>query len=205
MRLSNFAAAALVCALLPASAQKNVSTDIKQAPTGRYAAQPAHTLVLFSVFHAGTTNYYGRFDHIAGTMNLDAAEPQKSNVSIQIDMTSVDTPSAALNEDLAGPSVFDASRFPTATFKSTSVTRTGPDTGTITGDLTIKNVTRPVTLDVVFHGGSLNPMSNAYAIGFSATATIKRTDFGLTGMRWEPFVSDDVKLIIEALFQHQKD
>jgi polyisoprenoid-binding protein YceI len=57
----------------------------------------------------------------------------------------------------------------------------------------------------VFHGGAMNPMSNSYAIGFSASATIKRTDFGLTGMRWEPFVGDDVKLIIEALFQQQKD
>ena len=204
MRLSSFAAAAVVLALLPAGAQ-NVSADVKQAPTGRYAAQPAHTLVLFSIFHAGTTNYYGRFDRITGTMNLDAAEPEKSSVSIQIDMTSLDTPSAALNAELMGPAVFDAAKFPTATFRSTSITRTGPDTGTITGDLTIKNVTKPVTLDVVFHGGALNPMSNAYAAGFSAQASIKRTDFGITGMRWEPFVSDDVKLIIEALFQHQKD
>lgn len=197
-------AAALVLTLLPASAQ-GVSSDVKQAPTGRYAVQPAHTLVLFSILHAGTTNYYGRFDRITGTMNFDAAEPQKSAVAIQIDMTSIDTPSGTLNTELQGPAVFDAAKFPAATFKSTSITRAGPNTGRITGDLTIKNVTKPVTLDVVFHGGALNPMSNAYAAGFSAQASIKRTDFGITGMRWEPFVSDDVKLIIEALFQHQKD
>jgi len=204
MRLSIAAVIALVFAFAAAPAQ-STSTDVKQAPTGRYAAQSAHTLALFSIFHAGTTNYYGRFDRISGTMNLDAAEPEKSTVSITLDMTSVDTPSAALNTELTGPTVFDAGKFPTAVFKSTSVTRTGPNTGRITGDLTIKNVTKPVTLDVVFHGGALNPMSNAYAVGFSATATIKRTDFGITGMRWEPLVSDDVKLTIEALFQHQKD
>lgn len=204
MRLPIVAALALAFAFAPASAQ-SVSTDAKQAPTGRYSAQSSHTLVLFSIFHSGTTNYYGRFDRIAGTMNFDSGEPQKSSVSIQIDMTSLDTPSAALNAELQGPNVFDAVKFPSATFKSTSITRTGPNTGKITGDLTIRNVTKPVTLDVVFHGGAPNPMSNAYAVGFSASATIKRTDFGITGMRWEPFVGDDVKLIIEALFQQQKD
>jgi polyisoprenoid-binding protein YceI len=192
------------CLMLPASAQ-NVSTDVKQAPTGRYAADPNHTQILFSIFHAGTTNYYGRFNRTTGTLNFDSPEPEKSSISIQIDMTSIDVPSATLVTELKSPTVFDAAKFPTATFKSTSMTRTGPGTGKITGDLTIRNVTKPVTLDVVFHGGALNPMSNAYAMGFAATTTIKRTDFGLTGMRWEPFVGDDVKLIIEVLFQHQKD
>ncbi len=82
---------------------------------------------------------------------------------------------------------------------------TGPNTGKITGDLTIKNVTKSVTLDAVFNGGSLNPMSDSYAIGFSATATIRRTDFGITGMRWEPLVGDEVKLIVEVMFQQSKD
>ena len=204
MRLPVLAFAALACLLLPASAQ-SVSSDVKQAPTGHYAVQPAHTLVLFSIFHAGTTNYYGRFDRIAGTMNFDSAEPAKSSVAIQIDMSSLDMPSQTLNTEVGGPAVFDAGKYPTATFTSTSVTRSGPTTGKITGNLTIKNVTKPVTLDVVFHGGAMNPMSSSYAIGFSASTTIKRTDFGLTGMRWEPFVGDDVKLIIEALFQQQKD
>ena len=196
-------AAALVLTLLPASAQ-GVSSDVKQAPTGRYAVVGLHTQVLFSVFHQGTTNYWGRFDKVSGTLNFDSAEPEKSAVTIQIDMMSVDTPSPALNTELEGPNVFDAGRFPAATFRSTSITRTGPNTGTISGELTIRNVTRPVTLDAVFHGGALNPMSDAYAVGFSATATVKRTDFGITGMRWEPLVSDDVKLVIEALFQYQK-
>ncbi len=203
MRLLVSAALTLL-ALLPASAQ-SISSDVKQAPTGRYAVQAGHTLVLFSIFHAGTTNYWGRFDRTSGTLNFDASQPEKSSVTIQIDMTSIDTPSAALNTELQGPTVFDAAKFPRATFASTSMTRTGPMSGRITGNLTIKNITKPVTLDVVFHGGAMNPMSNAYAIGFSASTSIKRTDFGITGMRWEPLVSDDVKLTIEALFEHQKD
>jgi polyisoprenoid-binding protein YceI len=204
MRLPVVALMVLAFAFAPSGAQ-SVSTDAKQAPTGRYALQGAHSPVLFSIFHAGTTNYYGRFDRVSGSLNYDSGEPEKSSVTIQIDMTSLDTPSATLNTELTGPTVFDATKYPSATFKSTSITRTGPATGKITGDLTIKNITKPVTLDVVFHGGALNPMSNAYAIGFSASTTIKRTDFGITGMRWEPLVGDDVKLVIEALFQHQKD
>lgn len=203
MRLSVLATVVLF-AIMPASAQ-GISSDAKQAPTGRYAVQAGHTLVLFSIFHAGTTYYWGRFDRTSGTLNYDSSRPEKSSVAIQIDMTSIDTPSAALNTELQGPTVFDSAKFPRATFTSTSVTRTGPTTGTITGNLTIKNITKPVTLDAVFHGGAMNPMSNAYAIGFSASTTIKRTDFGITGMRWEPLVGDDVKLTIEALFEHQKD
>jgi polyisoprenoid-binding protein YceI len=196
---------AFLATCLCAAHAQGVSTDSKQAPTGRYTVDPRHTQILFSIVHTGTVDYYGRFDRISGTLNYDSQQPEKSKVTITIDMTSVDTPSSTLNTELASPSTFDAAKFPTATFASTSITRTGPTTGKITGNLTLKNITRPVTLDVTFHGGAMNPMSNAYMMGFAATTTIKRTDFGVTGMRWEPMVSDDVKLVIEALFQQQKD
>ena len=105
-----------------------------------------------------------------------------------------------------GTGVFNAAAFPTATFKSTSVTRTGANTGTITGDLTLHGVTKPVTLDVTFGGATGDPfVTGASDIGFHATATVKRTDFGITGMVWEGIVSDEVKLTIEAMFQHKKD
>lgn len=202
MRRILFAAFAIASLMVPAGA---ASSDSKQAPTGRYAVEPHHTQVLFSIFHQGTTNFYGRFDRATGTLNYDAAEPEKSGLTIAIDMTSVNTPSNGLNTELAGPAVFDATKYPTAVFTATSIVRTSPTTGKITGNLTLKNITKPVTLDVTFHGGAMNPMNNAYSIGFAASTTIKRTDFGLTGMRWEPMVSDDVKLIIEVLFQQQKD
>jgi polyisoprenoid-binding protein YceI len=204
MRSIVFAVVATVCAFASAGAQ-SVSTDAKQAPTGRYTLDARHSQILFSILHQGTTYYYGRFDRQSGSLNFAGSAPEKSTVSIDIDMSSIDTPSQSLNEILAGKDVFDAGQFPAATFRSTSVVRTGPNTGKITGDLTIKNVTKSVTLDAVFNGGSLNPMSDSYAIGFSATATIRRTDFGLTGMRWEPLVGDEVKLIVEVMFQQSKD
>ena len=181
------------------------SADPKQAPTGRYALETRHSQVLFAIAHQGLTDYYGRFDKLTGRLAFDSAEPEKSAVSVTIDMTSIDTPSQELNATLAGKAVFDAQSFPAATFKSTSIVRTGPTTGKITGELTIKNVTKLVTLDATFIGGRPDPMGGSYAIGLSASATIKRSDFGITGMVWEPFVGDDVKLIIEALFHQQKD
>lgn len=196
MRLASIAfLATFICA---AQAQ-GVSTA--QAPSGHYTVDPGHTQVMFSIFHAGTTNFYGRFDRTTGTLDYDAAHPEKSKVHVTIDMTSIDTPSKRLNGELADPTTFDAAQFPTATFTSTSVTRTGPTSGRMTGDLTLKGVTKPVTLDVSFHGSATNPMSNAHMLGFSASGTIKRTEFGITGMRWEPMVSNEVKLVIEALFQ----
>jgi polyisoprenoid-binding protein YceI len=107
--------------------------------------------------------------------------------------------------ELMGAGVFNTAAFPTATFKSTSVTRTGPNTGTIAGDLTLHGLTKPVTLNATFGGLTTDPFSGADDIGFHATATVKRTDFGITGMVWEGVVGDEVKLTIEAMFQHSKE
>jgi polyisoprenoid-binding protein YceI len=112
--------------------------------------------------------------------------------------------SAELINELVGPAVFDSAHFPTSTFKSTSIERTGSMTGKMTGDLTIHGVTKPVTFDVTFNGGLQAPIGNAYEIGFHATSTVKRSDFGLDKMMWKSFVGDDVKLIIEALFTQPK-
>lgn len=195
----------LAVAAVAVSASAGVSTDPKQAPTGRYAMETRHSQLLFAIAHQDLTDYYGRFDKLSGTLAFNSAEPDKSVVSVTIDTSSIDTPSATLNATLTDKAVFDAQNFPTATFKSTSIVRTGPTSGKITGELTIKNVTKPVTLDATFIGGRPDTMGGAYAIGFSATTSIKRTDFGLTGMVWEPFVGNDVKLVIQALFQQQKD
>ncbi|MGD0144138.1 MAG: YceI family protein [Rhizomicrobium sp.] len=204
--LRRVAAVTLVLGLagpLPAAAQ-SISKDTANAPAGAYTLDPGHSQMLFAIAHIGLTDYYGRFDRLSGTLNFDPRTPEKSSVAVTIDTTSVDTPSGGVNDELKG-AVFGIRAFPSAAFKSTAVTRTGPDTGRIAGDLTIKGVTKPVTLDVVFSGGEEDPLNGDYALGFKATATIKRTDFGLTGMEWEPLVGDDVKLIIEAMFERQKD
>jgi polyisoprenoid-binding protein YceI len=196
---------ALALAIAPPAAAQSLSKEASRAPNGSYQLEPNHSQLLFSVVHLGLTNYYGRFDKLSGTLSFDANQPEKSAVSISIDTTSVDTPSPRLSEELKAPYTFDTAQYGSASFKSTSIVRTGPDTGRITGDLTIKTVTKPVTLDATFNGGEQNPMNDNYALGFHAAASIKRSDFGLTAMPWSSFVSDDVQLVIEAMFQKPKD
>jgi polyisoprenoid-binding protein YceI len=196
----------LVAALLAAPALAgDVSMDASQAESGAYRLEAAHSQILFSIRHMGLTNYYGRFDKMSGTLNFNAGAPDRSAVSVAIDTGSVDTPSARLNETLKGPSVFDTEKFPEAAFKSTSMTRTDESHGTITGDLTIRGITKPVTLAVTFEGTERDPLDDSRVLGFHATATIKRSDFGMTGMIWEPLVGDDIHIIIEAMFQRESE
>ncbi|MEJ0025570.1 MAG: YceI family protein [Rhizomicrobium sp.] len=181
-----------------------VSTDTKQAPAGAYQIEPRHTVVLFAIPHLGITDYYGRFEKTSGTLNFTPGAPEKSSVSITIDMPSLNVPNSELLEELVAGDAFDTAKFPQATFTSTSLERTGPTSGRMTGDLTIHGVTRPVTFDVTFNGGAPSPMGPGYYLGFHAATSIKRSDFGLDKMGWTGFVGDDVKLTVEALFQKQK-
>lgn len=197
--------ASLALLVVAGAAQGAPSDDPKKAPTGSYSMDSRHSQVLFAIPHLAIADYHGRFDKASGTLNFNAGAPEKSSVNVTIDMTSIDVPSKELIGELSGGNVFDTTKFPAATFKSTAVTRTGSGTGTITGDLTLHGITKPVTLETTFGGLTTDPFSGADDIGFHATATIKRTDFGLTGMMWESVVGDDVVLTIEALFQHSKD
>jgi len=187
--------------IAPASAQ--VSADPTAAPAGTYKLETAHSQLLFSVLHLGLTDYFGRFDRLSGTLHFDAVHPEQSSVEVTVDPASVDTQSAELNNDLSGPEVFDTQKFPVATFRSTAIARTGPSSGLISGDLTLRGVTRKVTLAATFSGGAPDPLNDGYALGFKATGKIKRSEFGITGMRWEPMVGDDVTLIIDAMFDQQ--
>jgi polyisoprenoid-binding protein YceI len=201
-----FLSAVTLASFLTGTALGDVSSDVKKAPTGSYALETRHSQIVFAIMHLGLTDFYGRFEKLGGTLNFNASDPAKSSVEITIDTASVNVPNAAVIRDLVAADAFNVAKFPTATFKSTSVTRTGPNTGKITGDLTLCGVTKPVTLDVTFNGGTADPMmGNNYDIGFHASTLIKRSDFGLDQMTWRSFVADDVKLTIEAMFVHQKN
>lgn len=189
----------LAFAAFPASAE-TVSKDPAQSPSGVYRVNAGHTQVLFSVLHLGLTDFYGRFDKVSGTLNFDNKQLEHSSLDVTIDMTSLDTPVPRLNDMLK--TLFRPEQDPTATFKATKITRTGPDTGQITGMLTIKGVSRPVTLSVRFNGGEQMPMGS-YSLGFEATGVIRRSDFDLNKAIWSRFVSDDVHLTIEAMFDQE--
>lgn len=187
---------ALVAAV-PASGQ-SVSKDPAQAAAGTYVADWKHTQILFSIVHLDLTEFHGRFDKISGTLDFDSQQPERSTVSITVDATTLNTPNDALNGSLK--TIFRVQQYPTAIFKSTSITRTGPSSGRMNGLLTIRDVTKPVILDVTFNGGGKSPMGGTYSLGFHAVGTIRRSDFGLDKMIWSRFVSDEVQLTIEAQF-----
>jgi polyisoprenoid-binding protein YceI len=196
MLRSSFVAALLATTALPALAQ-DVSTNPLSAPKGKYKVEPGHTGVLFCIRHSGISDYCGRFNAISGSMVFNGSQPEKSSVSIDIDVNSLDTPSDKLDTELKS-NFFETAKFPTATFKSTAIKVTGKNEGEITGDLTLHGVTKPVTLKATFGGGKMHAFANTYVVGFSATATLKHADFGFPAVAWRSFIGDDVTLYIET-------
>ena len=191
MRTVSWAAAIVILIFAPAQA-------LPSAPKGTYALDPQHTQILFEIKHMGISTFYGRFSNVSGNINFDPSATEKSTLNVQIDMRAIDTHVPELDKTLS-KSVFQADTYPVASFIATKITRTGENTGLVVGNLTIANVSKPVSLNVTFNGGrgSGEPMQ-PYRIGFDATATLRRSEFRLTQMIWSGFVSDDVQLVIEA-------
>ncbi|WP_284945535.1 YceI family protein [Acidisoma cladoniae] len=187
-------------ALSPAIAQV-ATTVAAKVPAGAYSVEPYHTRILFSVSHMGFTTWYGDFTTASGSLNFDSKMPSKSALSISFPTASISTTNPKLDGELKSPMWFDATQFPTITFKSTKITLLGHDEGKITGDLTFHGVTKPVTLTAHFNGGGVNPLDKKYTIGFDATGTISRAEFGVK--TYEPLIGDSVKLMLSGAFEAQ--
>lgn len=167
------------------------------AKKGTYKIDPRHSQILFQIQHMKLSDFYGRLGPVSGTLVFDPDAPEKSTLDAAVDMTTIDTHVPQLDKELVD--FFQGAKFPSATFKAAGITRTGESTGTVTGDLTLAGVTKPVTLNVTFKGARNPPIPfQPYRIGFNATATIKRSDFDLTHTMWSGIVADDVTLLIEA-------
>ena len=170
-----------------------------QVAAGTYKLDPTHTDVLVQWSHLGFSNPTAHFGNADGTLVYDAADVTKSTVEVTLPLSGLNSFTAKFDEHLRSADFFDAAKFPTATFKSTKVEAAGTNKLTVTGDLTVKGITKPVTLDVTINGAGEHPMAKVPAVGFDATTTLKRTDFGVGA--YAPMVSDDVKVRIttEAL------
>lgn len=190
----------LVAVPLLAQIPKEVpgKADPARVTAGTYAVEPTHSLIGWTVNHFGFTDYFGVFGSPTGTLKIDPAKPEASTVSIDIPVTEVFVANPRLTENLKSANFFDTNRFATAKFVSTGVTVDGT-TAKIAGTLTIKGITKPVTLDAKFTGAGVNPFSKKETIGFSATATVKRSDWAITYLL--PIVGDEVKLNIQAAFE----
>ncbi|MFD1107585.1 YceI family protein [Sphingobium olei] len=175
--------------------------DAAKVTGGSYKVDGGHTQVVFAWDHMGFTNNAGTIAEPTGTLTLDKANPANSKVEVTFQIANLRTGVAKLDEHLLKPDFFDAAKFPTATFVSTSVKPEGATSAEITGNLTLHGVTKPVTLDAEFYGVGPSPMSKKENIGFVATGTIKRSDFGMGYA--VPLVSDAIALKVIAGFEKQ--
>lgn len=182
---------------LPAFAQNagGPTTELAQVEGGHFAVDKTHAKIIFSTTHFGFSRYYGLFTDFDAKLDFDPKAPAKSALDVTVNTTGIDTTNPKLDEHLKSADFFDVAKFPTATFKATKISVTGKTTGTITGDLTLHGVTKPVTLDVVLNKIGANPLSNAQSAGFGATTTIKRSDFGIT--TFSPNIGEDVVIEIQ--------
>jgi len=144
-----------------------------------WTIDPAHSEITFNVRHMMITNVRGRMERFTGTIDFDEENPALSTVEVQIEAASVNTRDAQRDAHLRSADFFNADTYPYLTFRSKRVEVIDEDQGRIYGDLTIRDITRPVTLDVTYNGLATSPWGQTVA-GFSATTKINRQDWGLT-------------------------
>jgi len=173
---------------------------------GNWQLDPYHTQVEFSAKHLGMMTVRGYFDEVSTTADIDPDHPETASVEVTISTASIRTNNGARDNDIRSSNFLEVDKYPLITFKSTSVEPSGTDKFRLTGDLTIKGNTKPVTLAGVVYGEFNDPMMG-HRIGYSAEGKINRKDFGMTFSamldgKW--VVSDDVQLFIEGEIVEQK-
>ncbi|RKG44887.1 YceI family protein [Acinetobacter sp. WCHAc060007] len=159
-----------------------------------YQIDPTHTATVFNWNHFGFSTPSANFSDIQGTINVDNAKPANSSVDVTIPLSSLNTNVKALDEHLKTADFFNAEKYPNITFKSTKVQALGQNKYKITGNLTIKDVTKPVVLDAVLNKQGVHPMTKAESIGFNATTSFNRSAFGVGA--YVPNVGDQITVNI---------
>ncbi len=189
-----------ICQLGFAALALMLSTTLAQAAPVTYTMDPGHTVVIATWDHFGFSKPSAMFDHVTGTISYDPEHPERASVKATIPVSSIHTSSDKLDDHLQEGDFFNAKKWPDIRFQSTKV-KPGASTGTleVTGDLTIHGQTHPVTLQVTVNKVGTQPMLKAKAAAFNATASLKRSDFGIS--LYTPMVSDkvDLKITTEAI------
>ncbi len=173
-----------------------LAAPLALAQTSTWVPDKAHSGVDFSILHMSIAKVRGHFGNIGGTIVWNEADITKSTVNVTIDVTTVSTGVTQRDNDIKSAKFFDVAQFPTATFVSTSVSKSGAGL-TVSGNLTLHGVTKPVVLQVDGPTGPVNGMDKKPHSGFSATTTLKRTDFGIATGFPTTVVGDDVALTID--------
>ncbi len=176
-----------------------LSTTLFAAPafaqSHTYEIDKSHTNIQFYVNHLGFSDMIGNFTSYDGSLAFDEKNPEKSTIDFTLKPASIRTSSSELDKHLQGEKFFNSTKFPDIHFVSKSIKLTGKNTGDVTGDLSMLGVTKPAVLHVTFNKADYHPMTKMYVAGFSGTATIKRSDFGMDYI--VPMVSDEVRLTVQ--------
>ncbi|MFS0756875.1 YceI family protein [Noviherbaspirillum sp. 1P10PC] len=170
------------------------------APAGNYKIDPVHSVAYFEVGHAGgISRFMGRFNDMSGDLVVDT--PEKSKIRVDVKVDSVDTRSEGLDKHLKSPDFFNAVQFPTLSFVSSAVTLNSSGEGTVAGNLTLHGVTKPVTFNLKEIGAGPGPRGDS-RVGYTASTTIKRSDFGIAyGIPKAATDEVDLRINIEAIKQ----
>ncbi|CTQ41985.1 YceI family protein [Roseibium aggregatum] len=161
-----------------------------------YDFDKSHANLAFSYNHLGYSTTEGRFGEWEGTLLIDKDTPANSSIEFTIDVGSLDTFWAERNAHFLSADFFDSEKFPKATFKSTKVEKTGDNQLEVTGDLTIKDITKPVTLTVDVTALGEHPMAKKEAAGFAVSTVLKRSDYGMD--MYVPYVGDDITVTFHS-------
>ena len=170
---------------------------IASAQSSTWTVDPNHSQATFVVKHMAVTNVRGAISNIKGTVTWDPKDPSKDSVEAVLDTTTVDTQSAYRDKDVKGADFFNVEKFPTMTFKSTSVKRAGKGLK-IFGDLTLAGVTKPVVLESTEPSAPQKGMQGGLLSGIEATTSIKRSDFAFAAKYPSAVVGDDIHITIDV-------
>lgn len=168
-------ASSMVAQILP----QNETPESEKRTTSTWQVDPAHSSAEFAVRHLMVSTVKGTFKTLAGTIELDEANPASSTIHAEIDAASIDTGVAERDAHLRSPDFFDVVKFPKLSFRSTGIDVEDAESGKMTGEVAIHGVTQPVSLDVTYLGEVKDPWGNRRR-GYSAEATLNRKDFGMT-------------------------
>lgn len=160
-----------------------------------YTIDPVHSHVIFKIKHLNIGYQYGRFNRFSGTVIVDEKNPAQSAVEIKVETASVDTNSSKRDDHLRSPDFFNARQFPSLSFKSNKVEKTGTDTYRVSGTLTLHGVSKPISF-IFKKTGEGKGMQGEYRMGGEVTLTIKRSQFGMTTYLKEGGLSDEVTLLL---------
>ncbi len=199
--LAGLTLSALVMGIMPGHGEPapGFTTDPSAVRPGSYELDSSHGKITWTVDHFGLSHYRGQFVDVTGRLTIDPKQPERATLQVTVPLDKVGTFHAGLDQHLRNADFFDVPNHPKATFTSTSIERLGERQARVTGNLTLRGVTKPVTFIGTFNAAGVHPVTKRYTIGFDGEATIRRSEFGITFAL--PVVGDEVRLDLEAEFQ----